>query len=172
MVCFRHDETLPLASTGAGRSGTTVMDGDTANDNQIMDPAAAATLLDANICIACIAGIVDTIRGSGMTNLARATQKSALWYRPAFYSGCFGASRMRERGIAPKDHTWPKWEVTPTYMSRCKLNVCQGLRQRKLSVSRKSPAWAGRRLLFGSRNGADIVNPMLCRAKPQLQLRN
>ena len=55
MVCFRHDETLPLASTGAGRSGTSVTDGDTANDSQIIDPAAAATLLDANTCIACMA---------------------------------------------------------------------------------------------------------------------
>ena len=70
MVCFRNDEILPLASTGAGRSGTSVIGGDTANDNQIIDPAAAATLLDANACIACMAGIVGTIHGSGMTNLA------------------------------------------------------------------------------------------------------
>ena len=70
MVCFRNDETLPLASTGAGRSGTSVIGGDTANDNQIIDPAAAATLLDANTCIACMAGIVGTIHGDEMTNLA------------------------------------------------------------------------------------------------------
>src|ERR1700741_95513 len=63
MVCFFHDETLPLASTGACRSGTSVIGGDTANDNQIIDPAAAATLLDANTCIACIIGIVGTIHG-------------------------------------------------------------------------------------------------------------
>jgi len=74
MVCFRHDETLPLASTGAGRSGTSVTDGDTASDNQIIDPAAAATLLDANTRIACMAGIVGTIRGSEMTDLERAAQ--------------------------------------------------------------------------------------------------
>jgi len=41
MVCFRHDETLPLASTGTGRSGTSVIGGDIVNDNQIIDPAAA-----------------------------------------------------------------------------------------------------------------------------------
>jgi hypothetical protein len=70
MVCFRNDETLPLASIGAGRSGTSVIGGDTANDNQIIDPAAAATLLDANTCIACMAGIVGTIHGDQMTNLA------------------------------------------------------------------------------------------------------
>ena len=70
MVCFRNDETLPLASTGAGRSGTSVIGGDTANDNQIIDPAAAATLLVANTCITCMTGIVGTIHGDEMTNLA------------------------------------------------------------------------------------------------------
>ena len=71
MVCLRHDETLPLASSTAGRSGTSVIGGDTADDNQIIDPAAAATLLDANTCIACMAGVVSTIHGEEMTNLAR-----------------------------------------------------------------------------------------------------
>jgi hypothetical protein len=71
MVCFFHDETLPLASIGDGRSGSNGSGGDTANDNQIIDPAAAATLLDANTCIARMAGIVGTIHGDEMTNPAR-----------------------------------------------------------------------------------------------------
>jgi hypothetical protein len=79
IVCFFHDETLPLASTGAGRSGGNGSGGDTANDNQIIDPAAAATLLDANTCIARIIGIVGTIHGDEMTIL-RATHQSALCY--------------------------------------------------------------------------------------------
>ena len=54
----------------APRSGSNVSGGDTANVNQIIDPAAAATLLDANACIACMAGIVGTIHGDEMTNLA------------------------------------------------------------------------------------------------------
>lgn len=70
MLCFRHDETLPLASTGAGRSGTIVSGGDTAHDNQIIDPAATATLLDASTCVACMAAIVGTIHGDEMTNPA------------------------------------------------------------------------------------------------------
>jgi len=69
MVCLRNEETLPLASTGAGRSGTSVIGGDSANDNQIIDPAAAATLLDDSNCIGCMVGIVGTIRGSEMTIL-------------------------------------------------------------------------------------------------------
>jgi hypothetical protein len=53
----------------AGRSGTSVIGGDSANDNQIIDPAAAATLLDDSNCIGCMVGIVGTIRGSEMTIL-------------------------------------------------------------------------------------------------------
>jgi|307.fasta_scaffold1342634_1 hypothetical protein len=70
MVCFCDDETLPLASSGAGRPGASVIGGDTADDNQIIDPAAAATLPDANTCIAFMVGIVGIIRGNGMTNHA------------------------------------------------------------------------------------------------------
>ena len=70
MVCLRHDEILPLASSAAGRCGTSVIGGDTADDNQIIDPAAAATLPDANACIACMAGIVGIIHGDEMTSLA------------------------------------------------------------------------------------------------------
>jgi len=81
MVCFRHDETLPLASTGAGRSGTSVIGGDTANDNQIIDPAAAATLLADSNCIGCMVGIVGTIRGSEMTILHEPHAQKAICYR-------------------------------------------------------------------------------------------
>jgi hypothetical protein len=44
--------------------------GETANDNEIMAPAAMATPLDASSCIACIAGIVRAIRGTGMAGTA------------------------------------------------------------------------------------------------------
>ena len=76
MVCFRNDETLPLASTGAGRSGTNVIGGDIANDNQIIDPAAAATLLDANTCIALVVNAAWVIPlGYGLVKLV----ELAIW---------------------------------------------------------------------------------------------
>ena len=59
------------ASTGTGRGGSSVSGGDTANDNEIMAPAAMATPLNASSCIACIAGIVCAIRGTGMAGTAR-----------------------------------------------------------------------------------------------------
>jgi hypothetical protein len=59
--------TLPLTSTGTGRGGSSVSGGDTANDSETMAPAAIVTPPDASSCIACIAGIVCAIRGSGMT---------------------------------------------------------------------------------------------------------
>ena len=61
------DVTLPLASPGTGRGGSSVSDGDTANDNEIMAPAAMVTPLDASNRIACMTGIVCPIRGAGMT---------------------------------------------------------------------------------------------------------
>ena len=59
--------TLPLTSPGPGRGGSSVSDGDTANDNEIMAPAAMVTPLDASNRIACMTGIVCPIRGAGMT---------------------------------------------------------------------------------------------------------
>jgi hypothetical protein len=75
--------TLPLTSTGIGRGGTSVSGGDTANDNEIMAPAAMVTPLDASSRIACMAGIVCPIRGTGMTEFYGTDQVSGTMVPPS-----------------------------------------------------------------------------------------
>src|SRR5262245_60893083 len=58
---------LPPASAGVGRGGSSVSEGESANDIESMAPAAMVTPPDASNRIACMSGIVCRIRGNEMT---------------------------------------------------------------------------------------------------------